>query len=94
MTGAEIIAWADEAARRVAEDKTGTPLTEKQLQRIAALKRKAPKRGIRKLFARCRVAMTSLIDVGTSIFKFRASVSAATPSQRNSLSCRKSSSAH
>jgi hypothetical protein len=48
MTQAEIIAWTKEAARRVAEDKTGTPLTQKQLQRVAELKRKAPKRGWKK----------------------------------------------
>ncbi len=50
MTRAEIIAWANEAARRVAEDKTATPLTEKQLRRVAELKGKAPKRGIWKWF--------------------------------------------
>ena len=47
MTRAEIIAWTDEATRRVAQDKVGAPLTERQRRRFAEMKRKAaPKRSI------------------------------------------------
>ena len=41
MTRAEIAAWTEEAARRVAEDKTGAPLTKKQRDRMAKLSREA-----------------------------------------------------
>ena len=44
MTRAEIAAWTEEAARRVAEDKTGAPLTKKQRDRMAKLKREAANR--------------------------------------------------
>jgi hypothetical protein len=44
MTRAEIAAWTEEAARRVAEDKTGAPLTKKQRDRMSNLRREAANR--------------------------------------------------